>query len=54
MISNNIILILKYVPVLYKSYYFIKYHFMLKMLISDQQRLVPGVGVWTCPKTKVV
>ena len=31
MISNNIILILKYVSVLYKSYYFIKYYFMLKM-----------------------
>ena len=50
MISNNIILILKYVSVLYKTYYFIKYHFMLEMRSSDQQRLVPGVGDLDMPK----
>ena len=44
MMSNNFILISKYVSVLYKSFYFIKYHFMLKMRSSDQQRLVPGMG----------
>ena len=50
MISKNIILILKYVMVLYKSYYFMKYHFMLKMRSSDQQQLVPGVGGLDMPK----
>ena len=32
-----ILLIKKYVPVLYKRYYYNKYQFMLLMFISDQQ-----------------